>query len=80
MGLRKAVDLKCKECIYDPIGGPGSWRQQVEACTSYKCPLFDKRPRPESKPVESTSKERSSILGSKNGQIQVILDQLRAGL
>ncbi len=44
MSLRKAINNKCIECIYDPIGGPGSWRQQVEACTSKNCPLFPVRP------------------------------------
>jgi len=44
MSLRKAINDKCIECIYDPDGGPGTWRQQVEACTSKKCPLFPVRP------------------------------------
>lgn len=41
--LRKAIDEKCKECIYDPIGGNGTWVQQVRECTSPLCPLFDVR-------------------------------------
>ncbi len=44
MSLRKAINDKCRECIYDPIGGRGNWRQQVEACTSPACPLFSVRP------------------------------------
>jgi hypothetical protein len=44
MSLRKAINDKCIECIYDPIGGPGTWRQQVEECTSKSCPLFPVRP------------------------------------
>jgi hypothetical protein len=40
MSLRKAINAKCKECIYDPIGGNGTWRQQVEQCTSFNCPLY----------------------------------------
>ena len=44
MSLRAAINAKCKECIYDPIGGRGNWRQQVEACTSYRCPLYPVRP------------------------------------
>lgn len=44
MSLRAAINAKCKECIYDPLSGGGTWRQQVEACTSYKCPLFPVRP------------------------------------
>lgn len=42
--LRACINLKCRECIYDPRGGGGTWRQQVEACTSFKCPLYPVRP------------------------------------
>lgn len=42
--LRGAIDAFCKACIYDAIGGNGTWRQQVEACTSRKCPLYPVRP------------------------------------
>ena len=43
--LRKAVDGKCKECLYDPdADGLGPWRMQVEACASPACPLFEVRP------------------------------------
>lgn len=44
MSLRKSINEKCKECIYDPHSGYGTWREQVEACTSFKCPLFAVRP------------------------------------
>ena len=40
--LRECVDAKCKECIYDPLSA-GTWREQVAACTSGNCPLFDVR-------------------------------------
>jgi len=44
-GLRGKVNAKCCECIYDPMAaGSGSWRKQVEACTSYDCPLYTVRP------------------------------------
>ena len=42
--MRRAINAKCKECIYDPIGGNGTWRQQVEACTAPDCPLYPLRP------------------------------------
>ena len=42
--MRRAINAKCKECIYDPIGGSGNWRQQVEACTVTGCPLYPLRP------------------------------------
>ena len=43
--LRKRINLKCKECIYDEVGGTGNWRQQVGACTATDCPLWDVRPK-----------------------------------
>lgn len=45
MSLRAAVNAMCKSCIYDPIGGGGTWRQQVEACTASRCPLYPVRPK-----------------------------------
>ena len=42
-GLRGKIDAKCAECIYDPAQ-EGTWRLQVEKCTSRNCPLFDVRP------------------------------------
>ena len=49
MSLRKAINAKCKECIYDKLG-EGTWRQQVEKCSSPSCPLYPVRPK--SKPVK----------------------------
>lgn len=45
MSLRKAINEKCKDCIYDPESGLGSWRQQVDACGQVRCPLHPVRPR-----------------------------------
>lgn len=42
--MRKAINDKCKECIYDAVSGLGTWRQQVEACTSRSCSLYAVRP------------------------------------
>ena len=64
MSLRGAINDKCKECIYD-VGGQGSWRQQVSACTSPGCPLFRVRPQSKATPQEReedrawTQKQRS---------------------
>lgn len=38
------INAKCCECIYDPLS-EGTWRQQVEKCTSFACPLYEVRPR-----------------------------------
>ena len=44
-GLRGYVNAKCVECVYDELE-PGTWREQVAACTCQDCPLFPKRPGP----------------------------------
>ncbi len=43
-GMRGKVNAKCIECIYDDIGGGGSWRNQAENCTCLTCPLYSVRP------------------------------------
>jgi hypothetical protein len=45
MSMRKAINEKCKDCIYDPKSGGGTWRQQVEACTITTCSLWPMRPK-----------------------------------
>lgn len=44
LSMRKAINLMCKNCIYDETPGNGTWRQQVEACTATSCPLYPLRP------------------------------------
>lgn len=44
LSLRKGIDMKCKDCIYDPYSGTGTWREQVESCSSGNCPLYEIRP------------------------------------
>ena len=53
--MRRAINAMCKDCIFDPMGG-GNWRQQVSACSTPSCPLFELRPlsRPEGSPKPST--------------------------
>ncbi len=43
IGLRAAINRMCRQCIYDPDAA-GTWRQQVEACTSPECALYPVRP------------------------------------
>ena len=45
MSRAKAINEKCKECIYD-ASQKGTWRQQVAACTSFTCSLRPFRPMP----------------------------------
>ena len=54
--LRKAIDAKCRECIYCP-DEKGAWRQQVAACTVRYCPLFPVRPVPRDLMVRGTVDE-----------------------
>ena len=42
-GLRGKINAKCCECIVDAYQ-PGTWRKQVEHCTSPACPLYEVRP------------------------------------
>ncbi len=44
--LRKAIDQKCRACIYDPKSGMGTWREQVGGCLSPDCGLYPVRPMP----------------------------------
>ncbi len=41
--LRAPVNVMCKQCIYDP-SQEGTWRKQVENCTSRDCALYRVRP------------------------------------
>ncbi len=48
MSRTKAINEKCKDCIYDPAD-QGTWREQVERCTSgptakVPCSLWPYRP------------------------------------
>jgi len=53
MSLRKRVDEKCKDCIYDSAV-PGTWRQQVSLCDIKSCPLWRVRAKPTSPIPDST--------------------------
>lgn len=74
LSLRAAINAKCRSCIYDPGSGNGTWREQVEACTSGNCPLHPFRPlsRPKTRGdgAEASPIGRqplSALHGSKNG-------------
>lgn len=41
--LRKSINLKCRDCIYDPQA-VGTWRKQVSLCPATDCPLHAVRP------------------------------------
>lgn len=52
MSLRRAINDKCKDCIYDPASN-GTWRQQVSLCCVKSCPLWGLRPKSASPIPES---------------------------
>ena len=43
MSRTKALNEHCKNCIYDKAAD-GTWREQVENCTSQHCALWQHRP------------------------------------
>jgi hypothetical protein len=59
--LRKAIDAKCKDCIYDPLCGGGTWREQVAQCSSVSCPLWVVRPAPSSGPFANPPRSPEAI-------------------
>ena len=44
--FKKCVEAFCKNCIYDPLAGGGTWRQQVGDCPAKDCALYPVRPLP----------------------------------
>lgn len=50
--LRQPIDAKCRDCIYDPGSGLGTWREQIAQCTALACPLWPIRTGPESGPYQ----------------------------
>ena len=44
--LRAAINAMCKGCLYDPGSGDGTWREQVQGCSSSNCALHAVRPMP----------------------------------
>jgi len=65
MSLRKAINGKCKDCIYDDLA-MGTCLQQITLCSSDDCPLFDVRPKSKSIIPEKVL----SYYGIKLGTIQ----------
>ena len=71
--FRKCVDQHCRDCIYDEMQ-PGTWRKQVQECTSLNCALFSVRPLP----IATTLpvKVGSFNSGSESGRKSMIVDQI----
>jgi hypothetical protein len=61
MSMRKAINEKCKWCIYDQCA-PGNWRQQVQACTISTCSLWAYRPKSSAGKAEAGSVQKTADL------------------
>ena len=69
MSLRNAINLKCKDCIYDPEV-EGGWIQQVSLCELSACPLWEHRPHPRTSPQslkKSASQCHFEVISSEQG-------------
>jgi hypothetical protein len=74
--LRSAINAKCRECIYCPLTGTGSWRLQVKNCTSISCPLYSVRPKSTGYIPETENALENSEIGHFGGFLdprQVVL-------
>ena len=52
--LRKAINDKCTDCIYDPLAG-GTRIRQIAACSCPDCPLYPVRPMPRGRGSSSST-------------------------
>ena len=75
MSLRAAIDAKCKDCIYDPLCGGGTWREQVAQCSSVDCPLWPYRPMPRSGPFAGAPRRPEDT--TQNGVVCLLVRPFR---
>ena len=61
ISLRKAINEKCKDCIFDPQCGGGTWRAQVAQCSARNCPLWPIRPAPSSGPFANPPRDPDTV-------------------
>ncbi len=89
MSLRKAINNKCRECIYDPLD-KGTAAQQIACCVSSDCSLHSVRPMtatiipsslldayritPEQLDAEAKALVGSKPIASGDGQIDLLLN------
>lgn len=80
MSLRGSIDAKCKDCLYDPLCGGGSWREQITACSSVSCPLWPVRPlsREFTAAAAKTWREPTKVAGTAGLQPDAALKVIRA--
>jgi len=61
LSLRAAIDAKCKDCIYDPECGGGTWREQVAQCSCPSCPFWSVRSGPRSGPWQNYPTDPATV-------------------
>ena len=69
MSLRNAINLKCKDCIYDPEV-EGGWKQQVSLCDLSDCSLWPYRPMARTSPQslkKTVSQCHFEVISSEQG-------------
>ncbi len=68
MTRQESINAFCRQCIYDPYGGRGTWREQVAACTARTCPLYAYRPLPDySGRASATEQDQAATLPTGEG-------------
>jgi hypothetical protein len=60
IGLRAAINAKCRDCIHDPAA-PGTWREQVAQCSAINCPLWPYRPEPRGGPFANPPRDPATV-------------------
>lgn len=70
MSRSSAIRDFCRHCLYDPIGGTGSWRHQTENCTKFDCSLYPFRP----VTILTLREGRNSLESSKDDENRVSLN------
>ena len=68
MSLRNAINMKCKDCIYD-AELPFGWRQQVSLCELADCSLWEHRPKPRTSPLSLKMTRNQSHFESNRVQV-----------
>lgn len=61
VGLRAAINAHCRDCIYDPKSGGGTWREQVAQCSVISCALWPIRPAPASGPYANPPRNPATV-------------------
>ena len=70
MSRKRAIDSKCRDCIYDPLDR-GTWRQQVELCGCSDCPLYEYRPLPATSLEPSKNRVKTGLNSISEGEVAV---------